>query len=415
MNKIKKNKIAFFIGAFPAISESWFIEQLAGLIDMGAKIDIFSFKKGGKGNISEKVQKYDLINKTTYLEYPNSWFKRISIGLYFFLKIILLKPSVIFNYYIYTRSNKQKFTLKYLFWIGPIVNKINNYYLIHCHFGMIGNRFLIIRKILKLKQKIVVTFYGQDSSKYIQQKGLRVYDNLKRESSYFLLMTQEMKERFVKLEFPVEKLLVHYTGVNMDNYIFNFKTFKRPNVFRIITVGRFVEKKGLEDALRAIKIAVKEYNNIELNIVGGGEKEYKDKLMKMVSEMGLEKNVKFLGLLPHQETISLFRKMHVMLQMSKRAKNGDTDDLPFVILESQASGLPVITTRHVGIPDGICDKKTGYIVREGDYNEASEKIMYLINNPELLQNFSYSAAKFVKNKFDLKKLNQKLIFLYKSL
>ncbi len=409
-----KIKIAFFIGNFPKISESWFIEQLTNLLDMGLDIDIFAFNKGTEGDVSDLVLKYKLLDKTTYLEFPKNHLRRIYLIMKYSLKLLIFKPSLLLKIFHYSYKSGEIFSGKYLLYTGPLVNKMKKYKVIHCHFGMIANRYLKIREIMSLDQKLITTFYGQDSSKYIKAKGLQVYDNLKKYCDIFLLMTEEMKERFIKLGFPKEKLFVHYTGLNIDHYNFQQRKYDGKDIFRIVSVGRFVEKKGFEDLLRAVAIVFKNFSKIELNIVGGGDDEYFRGLSDLAKNLGLSENVIFYGMISHDEMIELLSHVHLMVQLSKTARDGDTDDLPFVLLEGQMTGLPVISTRHVGIPDGIMDGDSGFLVPEGDFNVAADKILYFINQPDKIFDFSLSAHNFVKNKFNLSKLNNNLKNIYYS-
>ncbi|MBI4709172.1 MAG: glycosyltransferase [Candidatus Portnoybacteria bacterium] len=412
----KKIKIAFFIGTFPSITESWFVEQLTSLLDMGLSIDVFAFEGFGEYHISELMKKYRLLERTTYMSFPENKIKRFFRAIWYFLKVLILKPSALSKIFKYQKYTRGGFPLKYLFWIAPLVGKIEKYDVVHCHFGMIANRFLIIREILGLKQKFLTTFYGQDSSKYIKQKGEHVYDELKKTSSYFLLMTEEMKERFVAMGFPPEKLLVHYTALNIDNYEFNYKPLLAGEKFKLVTVGSFLEKKGLDDSIRAIgEVVSRGYKNIELNIVGGRFPDYEKMLRDLVDELKLNDRVVFRGLLPHSQTIAFFKEMHLMIQLSRRAQNGDTDDLPFVLLEGEICGLPVITTRHVGIPDGVKVGESGFLVEERNWKEAAEKIISLLDNPEKLKDLSFGANRFMKEKFDIKEYNQRLAGLYDEL
>lgn len=409
-----KIKIAFFIGNFPKISESWFIEQLTALLDMGLDIDIFAFDRGEAKDISDLVLKYQLLDKTTYLEFPKNHLRRICLIIKYFFKILILKPNLLLKIFRYGCKSGDIFSGKYLLYVGPLLNKIDKYQVIHCHFGMIANRYLKIREIMSLEQKLITTFYGQDSSKYIKAKGLRVYDSLKKYCDIFLLMTEEMKERFIKLGFPKEKLFVHYTGLNINHYNFQQRKYDGKDIFRIVSVGRFVEKKGFEDLLRAVAIVFKNFPKIELNVVGGGDDEYFERLLDLAKNLGLSKNVIFHGMISHDEMIGLLSRVHLMVQLSKTAQDGDTDDLPFVLLEGQMTGLPVISTRHVGIPDGIMDGNSGFLVPEGDFNAAADKILYFINQSNKISEFSLFAHNFVKNKFNLSKINSDLKRIYYS-
>lgn len=410
-------KIAFVIGDFPNVPEQgWFIDQIIGLKDLGVKIDIFAFKKGPTDKISAKTKKYRLLEGVTYFDPPGKKIKRAVLALSAFLKLIFLRPAAIWRAFNFKKYGLGVFSLKYLFWAANAAGRMEQYEVVHCHLGMIANKFLVIKDILKLKCKIVATFYGQDSSKYIKAKGLSVYDKLKKEASYILLMTEEMKERFIGLGFPPEKLLVHYTAVNPGYYRFTPRLYHKSELFKMIFVGRFVEKKGLDDLFRAIKVLGESFDNFELCVVGGAaEIPYGEYLDKMVRDLKIEKYVKFTGLLTFEKILDIYSKSHLMVQLSKTAPNGDTDDLPYVLLEGQISGLPVVTTSHVGIPDGVLDGKSGFLVSEGDFKAAAEKILFFVNHPDKIQEFSENAHKFICDKFDIRAYNRRLLGLYKSL
>src|SRR3989339_1816999 len=93
----KKLKIAFFIGTFPVISESWLVEQITDLIDMGVEIDIFAFNKGKASAISDKVKKYGLMGRTIYLEFPENKFHRIALATLAFARCIYYSPITLFR------------------------------------------------------------------------------------------------------------------------------------------------------------------------------------------------------------------------------------------------------------------------------------------------------------------------------
>lgn len=395
---------------------AWLVDQMTGVIDGGVDLEIFSFINGSHGHVSDKTKEYKLLDRTIHLDMPVSKIKRVIWALPLLLKILFFRPFILFKVFNFRRYGREALSLKYLFWVAPCLGKLEKYKVIHCHMGMIANKFFIIKEILNLDSKVIVTFYGQDSSKYIKNKGISAYDRLKSQSSYILTMTQEMRERFIKLGFPVEKLLVHYTAIKPDNYSFQQKFYKRHDCLKIVSVGRFVEKKGFDDLLRAVKIVIEKYKNIELNIIGGGDDiEYNNNIYKIAKDLGLDNYVNFKGLLPHKEILEFFKESHLMVQLSKTASDGDTDDLPFILLEGQISGLPIVTTNHVGIPEGVSNGVTGFVVREGDYREAARKILFFIENPHSVEEFSCNAYKFIFENFKFDEFNKKVINLYKFL
>lgn len=83
-----------------------------------------------------------------------------------------------------------------------------------------------------------------------------------------------------------------------------------------------------------------------------------------------------------------------------------------VISQALATGLPVITTMHSGLPDQVKDGKNGFLVKEGDYQALAEKIVYMIEHPEHWREFGMFGRKHVLEHYDSKKLIEKQIGFY---
>ncbi|MFN6946987.1 MAG: glycosyltransferase [Cytophagaceae bacterium] len=86
-----------------------------------------------------------------------------------------------------------------------------------------------------------------------------------------------------------------------------------------------------------------------------------------------------------------------------------------IISQALATGLPVITTRHSGLPDQIIDGKNGYLVDEGDFISLAEKILFFFNNPEIWSMLSVAARNHVKRTYDLSRLIEEQIECYQKL
>ena len=407
--------IAVFIGFFPKISETWFVEQITSLIDLGVDVRLFAFNRGLPIDISKKVRDYRLMEKVTYLDFPQSRLRRFARVPFLVLKLLFNKPSALRKVFAPGFGHTPSF--KYLFWTAPLVGRVEECAVVHCHFGMIANKYLVIKEILGLPQPLVATFHGQDSSKFIQQKGPQVYDQLKKEISLLLPVTNEMRDRLVRFGFSPDRARVSFmSGIVVNEIRFEERKYLPEEKFKIIFVGRFVEKKGVPDLLRALALVVKKHPNVEAHIFGGGDDvELNKEIERIVIDEGLAGNVIFYGMRPNDEVRVALYGAHLSVQLSKTAKNGDTDDLPVAILEAQATGLPTLTTRHVGIPDGVEDGSTGFLVPEGDYVAASEKILYYIEHPDIIPRMSRCARKFMEDKFDLIAIDKELIGYYKQL
>src|SRR3989344_2538530 len=136
--------------------------------------------------------------------------------------------------------------------------KKNNIFLLHAHFGTNGASFLNLKKELKLP--LITYFYGYDVS-VIQKNRPNYYKRLFREGDLFLTESESLASKLREMGCPKNKLEVLRFGIDLKD--FKFKIKKPSKTIKILCVGRLVEKKGIEYAIKAFSIAFKKYKNIE--------------------------------------------------------------------------------------------------------------------------------------------------------
>ena len=83
-----------------------------------------------------------------------------------------------------------------------------------------------------------------------------------------------------------------------------------------------------------------------------------------------------------------------------------------IISQALATGLPVIATRHSGLPDQVIDGKNGFLVSEGDFKSLAKKILYFMDHVEIWTQFSIFGRNHVREKYDCAKLIDKQIKYY---
>jgi len=178
----------------------------------------------------------------------------------------------------------------------------------------------------------------------------------------FLPVNEYFKNRLIKLGCSRDKILVHHSGIDINRFMFYKRQIVDHNRTKFLTVGRLVEKKGHLFVIEAIKRLVNKYSKIEYIIAGDGP--LKTELLKLVNKYNLSSYVKFKGQITSSEAIDLYKEAHIFILHSVTARNGDMEGTPVVLMEAQASGLPVISTYHSGIPEVVIDKHSGFLVPE---------------------------------------------------
>lgn len=407
-------KIAFIVSVFPALSETFILNQITGLMDLGHEVDIYSRYNPNECKVHDDIEKYNLMDRVCYYDFfniPPNKIKRVIKGIKLIVTNFYKDPLGILRALNVFKYGKDAMSLKLLYTIIPFLGKRNYYDIIHCHFGPNGEWGILLKR-LGVKGKIITSFYGYDASAYIDDDNIGIYKNLFNYGDIFIVICNYIKNKLIKLECNENKIIKHPLGVDIEK--FNFKKIQKSNNnINILTIARLVEKKGIEYSIKAVAKVIKKYPNLKYIIVGDGP--LKDQLLCLISELGINEQVKILGWKAQNEIIELFKKSHIFVLASITAQNGDQEGTPTVLLEAQATGLPIISTFHSGIPEIVLDGQSGFLVPERDVDAMAGRLEYLIEHTEIWTEMGRAGRKFVEENFDIKKLNKQLVEIYENI
>ncbi len=194
-------------------------------------------------------------------------------------------------------------------------------------------------------------------------------------------------------------IYVVYHGVDLTTFTYTHPECPAPP-YRILSIGRFVEKKGYDVLLRALKFL--RNRSINFQFIHAGDGEERNRILKIAHQLKLEDCTKFMGTLTQEEVISLYRKSHCFVLACKIAKNGDRDGLPNVILEAMATGVPIVSTNVSAIPEAVEHGKTGLLVPPENPELLAKAIEDTLTNYEASRRRAEKARKKVENLFDRK-------------
>jgi len=404
-------KIAFFVAAFPKLSETFILNQIIGLIDRGHEIDIYASSNPKEPKVHPEVIKYNLLSRTFYINKPNNKFIRIIKAVWLMLKNLHKEPFTIFRSLNVIKYGKDALSLTLLYSSVSFLNN-KNYDIIHCHFGPMGNLAIKLMEIGAITGKIVTSFHGYDVHMWPSKFGRDIYDNLFEKGDLFTVNTDYTSSTVIALGCKENKIVKIPVGLKPDSFPFEEKRLLKGKKINILTVARLVEKKGVEYSIKAVSKVMKEFDNLRYYIVGNGN--LRNKLEKLIEELHLSGKIKILGWKNKEEIKNLYKDSYIFILSSVTSKDGNMEGQGLVLQEAQACGLPVISTYHNGIPEGVLDKKSGFLVPERDVDALAEKLEYLINHPEVWGEMGKAGRKFVEEKYDINKLNDRLVEIYKK-
>jgi colanic acid/amylovoran biosynthesis glycosyltransferase len=285
--------------------------------------------------------------------------------------------------------------------------------LLHAHHGPNGLRALPIARNLKIP--LIVTFHGSDVTvtdlRYQKATlGFRHYlankRKLKQSRALFLAVSEFIRHKLLEQDFPAERVLVHYTGVDTKRFQ-PVSTEANPV---ILFVGRLEESKGAQFLIRATAEVQRELPAAELVIIGDGswraelEREAKQQL----------RNYRFLGVRGPEEVCEWMNRASLICVPSIRRRSGEEEGFGMVCAEAQAVAKPVVAFDSGGISEVVSDGKTGFLVPECDWQALAERIVVLLRNPELRRRFGLSGREWVLRQFDLEHRTKVLEGIYSS-
>lgn len=314
---------------------------------------------------------------------------------------------------------KNKFTrvLNHFFYKKWLLKNINKgeYDVLHAHFGKTAWYYLDI--LNKSNIPMVVSFYGKDYEciPYIKPIWKDRYKELFKLCSKFICEGSNGINTLSKMGCPQEKCEVVHLGIIPGEIPFH-KRNKQVGELKLLQMASFVEKKGHIYAVRAFDKALQTCPNMSMTLVGGKYDAYQE-VVDYISKNGLEDKIEILNFVDYSKLYDFFKSFQVFIHPSIYAKDMDCEGgAPVVLLDAQATGMPVISSLHCDIPEEVINGKTGLLADEKDINTLSEHIRKFYN---MAQNeydrFSTHAQEHVLENYDIDKSVLDLISVYKKL
>jgi glycosyltransferase involved in cell wall biosynthesis len=204
--------------------------------------------------------------------------------------------------------------------------------------------------------------------------------------------------RFLAEGFPGSAERVHriYNGLNLSEFGRAEFCSKPP---LMIAVGRLIPKKGFGDLIRACALLAECGKSFRCEIIGEGP--LRNELRRQIGESNLEHHVALTGAKPQTELRDRLAAANLFVLPSVIDPDGGMDNLPTVIMEAMATGLPVVSTSIAGIPEMVTDNETGLLVRPGDTVGMADAITQLISDSRLAARLGHSGYERARTLFSI--------------
>jgi colanic acid/amylovoran biosynthesis glycosyltransferase len=267
---------------------------------------------------------------------------------------------------------------------------------VHAHFaGMAARTAFWIAKFFP----ITFSFTAHANDIFAPRKFEIGLDKLV-ETARAIITETEYSEKFLRERFPECADRIHrvYNGLNLAE-------FGRANFSSdppmIVAIGRLIVKKGFANLIRACALLVERGRPFRCEIFGEGPLE--NQLRAQIEESGLKELVQLPGAKPQHELRERLATANVFVLPSVPEAEGGMDNLPTVIMEAMATGLPIVSTRIGGIPEMVIDNETGFLLRPEDPPAVADAIEKVICDRSLGQRLGQAGRGRAQMLFSIEK------------
>lgn len=403
-------KIAYLAPEIPALSATFVYNEILELGKLGMEVKAFSVHR--PAHIASEDSLTEL-KKSVFHLYETSKGQAIldNFRMLFHHPVSYLKAATwligdIFRQGVISRS---AFGLCYRFFYGATLAKQlkqADVQHLHVHFAHIPTDIAMYSAPMA-----GIGFSVQAHANDLFERGWLLKQKVSR--SAFFATISKFNQRFLEnLQADSSKIKIVRCGVD-QNWQPPIKSSNVNKIYTIGTVGRLVEKKGIDTLIKAVARLVKDGRVICLKIAGNGPLEAD--LKHQVALLGLADNtIQFVGALPHDQVAEFISGLDVFVLPCKKDRNGDMDGIPVVLMEAMLCEVPVISTELSGIPELVINDISGLTVKPDNDIELSSAMCKLIDSPETSLQLVSGGKQRVEDEFLLNKNVAKLLDLIQS-
>ncbi len=410
--ELNQLKVVYFLDLFPALSETFILNEIIELTKQGVDVSVFALSKPTEEIVHLEVK--ELTNNTYYLDGLKklSRFSKGCFFLYVHIYFIVASPlkylkACSFAYsigsfkYLLTRFNKS------VYYAYRLRNSKASH--IHAHFASTASEYAMLVSILSgIPYSFTVHAYD------IFQRFSLIGEKIK--IAKFVVAVSLYNKNYIKNRCPgidENKIHIIHCGVDLEK-LNEQRTLYSSGVdrpFTILSVGRLIEKKGHRHLLDACwEIYSRGITDFVCEIIGDGplEKELEEQILKL----GLSDKVCLTGSLPSDGVLQAVKEADLFILPCVVAKDGDMDGIPVSLMEAMALGKPVISTHISGIPELVRDG-CGILIPAGDYSALADAIEEVYRMDRQKRNeLGEKGREIIESEFNIKKEVEKLRALF---
>ncbi|MEK6805810.1 MAG: glycosyltransferase [Pseudomonadota bacterium] len=391
-------KIAVVAHYFPCLSQTFVLDHVTGMIDRRHNVHVFATVPHPDLVSHGDYDAYELSRITHYWPaLPTTMPAKIRFALRCLTALPALRLAMLLRQQGFTRTALRPAWHR-LRRAVYLVQQAAEADVVHVHFGDEGEIMAWLAAQGALRGRLVVSLHGFDVNQLLARGGAH-YPLLFREADCIVVTTAFMAGQARALGCPAGKLVQIPVGIRTQKFPFAERHWDGREPLRLLTVARLVEFKGVEYAIRAVGRLRAEGVALHYTIVGAGP--LREGLGALVERLQLGDCVTFAGEQNRDAVLAQLAGAHLFVLPSHTAADGAQEGQGVVLLEAQACGLPLLATRHGGIPEGCADGVSAVLVSEKDDAALADGLRQLIARRQEWPAMGRAGRRLVESRYDL--------------
>lgn len=406
----ERMKLGMVLKGYPRISETFISNEIRLLEKMGFDIHIFSMREPRESFTHGSVR--EIRAGVTYL--PESMVAGLPAMVWNTLACMVERPGRFFSGLKlmakrFRLAPKKHTWLKHWMQACFLVRKAKGMGLahLHCHFAHTPTTVGMYAAHL---EAVPFSFTAHAKDIYTQAPE-RILDKL--DLAKFVVTCTKYNERHLSGIAPTNKP-VHcvYHGINLKLFDPEGRPLTAEPPYTVMTVARFVPKKGLDTVLKALRIL--RDRGLDVRYVLAGDGADRDIVEGWIHEMNLSDVTETTGTIAHEQVLEHYRSSDLFVLGCRMAEDGDRDGIPNVVAESMAIGVPVAATDVSGVPELVHHGETGMLCPPDQPETLADNMQHLLTDADLRAKIIPAARQKVLDVFDNEKLIHDLGEIYIS-
>jgi len=399
MNSPKENIYGFILKGYPRLSETFIINEILLLEELGYQLHIFAMRNPGETKVHDNVRKVKA--RVTYIPdyFWPFFFQFIGTNLRLFFR----RPATYWPafWFALTRSLKQwsSSTIKRFAQAAYLVEKHleeSRVAHFHAHFSHGPTTVAYFAAWLTGKK---YSFSAHAKDIYLQEHGFLSEKIL--QAQFAVTCTEFNRKHMLEVAGAGAPVYRVYHGNDLE--LFQPPSNNQRNTVSpvILSIGRFVPKKGFPILIRALQQLKKEGLAFRAYLIGGGPQQ--NELGQLVAELNVGDCVSLLPQMSQTELLEYYRQASIFALACEVQEDGDRDGIPNVLVEAMAMGMPVVSTSISGIPELVQNQVNGLLVPEKDVAAMANALGALLRQPEKARRLGTAGRESVEREFDARR------------